>query len=116
MIASNFFGSNVEWNITFDGSEANSQEVKIKRITISDNYLIKQVIYASRLDQWGKDVGIDIEAGIYPPRFKLQICPRNQTSPNENVCVKFECICQVSEGREPIVDHFPVTNREFQTM
>ncbi len=73
------------------------------------------MIYASTLEKWGQvdDVDLDIECGLYPPRFQLQICPKylDSNCGNVDLCVRFEGICKISSGQELIVDHFLVAGK-----
>ncbi len=80
-----------------------------------------QAIDVSLIERWGDtdgDLKLDIECGLYPPKFKLNICPKNQQCTSYDsidVCVPFKGICKVASGATrdtaAVVDHIIVCGK-----
>ena len=92
----------------------------------TDNYYIYylyilQSLHASSLERWGdakQDIQLDIDCDLYPPKFKLQICPKNPSSScgSVEVCVPFKGVTKISDSKESIVDHFIVAHSKSMYM
>ena len=70
------------------------------------------------MERWGdgeQDIEFDIDCDLYPPKFKLQICPKNPDSScgSIEVCVPFKGITKITDTRESVVDHFMVVHSKF---
>ena len=67
----------------------------------------------STLDRWRQsqeDIELDLECGIYPPKFTMHVCPKDPDSNcgSVEVCVQFKGICNITDQEESVVDNFIV--------